>query len=145
MAYIKQKGKRGCYCARCLCTRHIKAAVSAAFFIFIPTPARGNANGISEFIKQKENRGCCCVRCLCTRHIKAAVSAAEREIIFKYYFLAISSKSNAGANEVRLMPSLGTRHQVQVHVYQGKKRGGFDVRSLNHTPSKSLRRSSRQV
>ena len=27
---IKQKEKRGCYCARCLCTRHIKAAVSAA-------------------------------------------------------------------------------------------------------------------
>ncbi len=26
----KQKEKRGCYCARCLCTRHIKAAVSAA-------------------------------------------------------------------------------------------------------------------
>jgi hypothetical protein len=28
--FIKQKEKRGCYCARCLCTRHIKAAVSAA-------------------------------------------------------------------------------------------------------------------
>ncbi len=28
------------------------------FFRFFPTPARGNANGISEFIKQKEQRGC---------------------------------------------------------------------------------------
>ncbi len=24
--FIKQKEKRGCYCARCLCTRNIKAA-----------------------------------------------------------------------------------------------------------------------
>ncbi len=47
---------------------------------FSPTPARGNANGISEFTKQKEKRGCYCARCLCTRHIKAVVSAAEREI-----------------------------------------------------------------
>ncbi len=47
---------------------------------FSPTPARGNANGISKFIKQKEKRGCYCARCLCTRHIKAAVSAVEREI-----------------------------------------------------------------
>ena len=48
--------------------------------VFIPTPARGNANGISEIIKQKEKRDCYCARCLCTGHIKAAVSAAEREI-----------------------------------------------------------------
>ncbi len=47
---------------------------------FFPTPARGNANGISEFTKQKEKKGCYCARCLCTRRIKAAVSAAEREI-----------------------------------------------------------------
>ena len=47
---------------------------------FFPTPARGNANGISKIIKQKEKRGCYCARCLCTRHIKAAVSAAEWEI-----------------------------------------------------------------
>ena len=50
------------------------------FDLFSPTPARGNANGISEFTKQKEKRGYYCARCLCTRHIKAAVSAAEREI-----------------------------------------------------------------
>ncbi len=45
--------------------------VMAKANIFFPTPARGTANGISEFIKQKEKRGCC---------IKAAVSAAEWEI-----------------------------------------------------------------
>ncbi len=47
---------------------------------FSATPARGNANGLSEFTNQKEKRGCCCARCLCTRHIKAAVSAAKWEI-----------------------------------------------------------------
>ena len=59
---------------------NFKIVLVIIFREFLPTPARGNANGISEIIKQKEKRGCYCARCLCTRHIKAAVSAAEREI-----------------------------------------------------------------
>ncbi len=42
------------------------------------TPARGNANGISEFIKEKEKRGSYCARCF--MHIKTAVRSAEREV-----------------------------------------------------------------
>ena len=47
---------------------------------FLPTPARGNANDISEFLKQKEKRDSYCARCLSTSHITTAVSTAEREI-----------------------------------------------------------------
>ncbi len=40
-------------------SNHKPHSLPLSFFpFFSPTPARGNANGISEFTKQKEKRGC---------------------------------------------------------------------------------------